>query len=201
MSITAICELRPLPEHAHRIIQLATEQFKLPSSSVAGRRSARLYQHVVDPTRLVYVGDWESRAAFDAYQATAPQPATLRQYRQPPGCRLYRRLALFERMLVPVSVVYADIVNGPPESHAARRDLALAYHRASLRSPADLVLLAIYEAVDPPSCLAIVSGWQTRGPLARPVAAPDHALTEQLRATGATVEQFVGRALAETAGS
>jgi hypothetical protein len=168
---------------------------------VAGRRSARLYQHVDDPTWLLYLGHWESRAAFEAYQAMAPQPATLRQYRQPPGCRLYRRLALFERMLVPVGVTYADIVSGAPGSHAVRRDLALAYHRASLHSPTDLVLLAIYEAVDEPSCLAIVSGRQTSGSLASSDAAPDRALSEQLRATGAIVEQFVGRALAETAGS
>lgn len=168
---------------------------------MAGRRSARLYQHVDDPTWLLYVGDWDSRAAFEAYKALAPQPATLRQYRQPPGCRLYRRLALFERMLVPVGVAYADVVSGPSASHTARRDLALAYHRASLRSTADLLLLAIYEAVDEPASLAIVSGWQAPGPLARPDAAPDRALTDQLRATGATVEQFAGRALAETAGS
>ena len=166
---------------------------------MAGRRFARLFQHVDDPTWLLYLGEWESRAAFEAYQATAPQPATLAQYRQPPTCRVYRRLALFERMLVPVTLTYADLVIGAPASHATRRDLALAYHRASRPSQPNLALLAIYEALDDPAGLAIVSGWQAPGPLVRQRTAPDSALVAELRATGATVEQFVGRALAETA--
>jgi quinol monooxygenase YgiN len=201
LSITTICELRPLPAHADAIIQLAIEQFSLPSSNVAGRRLARLYQHVDDPTWLLYVGEWESREAFEAYRAAAPQPGSLDQYQQPPTCRVFRRLALFERMLTPAWLAYADIVTGPLASHAARRDLALAYHRASQRGQTDLALLTIYEGVDGPGGLAIVSGWQAATPLSGRSAAPEQALIEQFRATGATVEQFVGLALAETAGS
>ena len=121
LTITALCELRPLPEHADAIIQLAIEQVSLPASSVAGRRVARLYQHVDDPAWLLYLGEWDSRAAFDAYRATAPQPGRLDQHRQPPTCRVFRRLALFERILTPVGLACADIVTGPPASSATRR--------------------------------------------------------------------------------
>lgn len=201
MSITIICELRPLPEHADAIIQQVIEQFSLPASSVAGRRFARLSQHVDDPAWLLYLGEWESRERFEAYRATAPLPGSLDQHRSAPACRVFRRLALFERVLAPVGLAYADIVTGPPETGATRRDLALAYHRASLRSQAGLVLHSIYEGVDDPASLAIVSGFQAPAPLVRQGFAPNRALIEQLRATGATVEQFVGRALAETTGS
>lgn len=200
LSITAICELRPLPAHIEAVIQRVTEQFELPSSTVAGRRFARLYQHVDDPAHLLYIGDWDSRAAFEAYRAMASQPAIPELYHQPPTCRVYRRLALFERMLTPIDVASVDIVTGPRGSHAARRDLALAHHRASMRSRASLVFLAIYETIDDPAGLAIVSGWQAGAPLAQPGATPDGALIDRLRAAGATVEQFVGRALAETTG-
>jgi quinol monooxygenase YgiN len=200
LSVTIMCELRVRPEHVDPIIQQALEQLSLPSSSVAGRRFARLYQHVDDPTRLLYVGEWDSREAFEAYCANARQPGRVDQFQQPPLCRVYRRLALFERMLTPVGLAYADIVDGPPESHAARRDLALAYHRTSLRSHTSLALLMIHEAVDDPAGLLIVSGWQSDAPLSQATPSPDDRLIGQLRDTGATVGQFVGRTLAEAHG-
>jgi quinol monooxygenase YgiN len=201
LSVTIMCELRLRPEHADPIIQQALEQLSLPSSTVAGRRFARLYQRVDDPARLLYVGEWESRAAFETYRASARQPGTPEQHQQPPILRAYRRLALFERMLSSVGLAYAAIADGPPASHAARRDLALAYHRASLRGHAGLVLLMIHEAIDDPSGLLIVSGWQPDAPLTQATPSPDDGLIEQLRATGATVEQFVGRTLAEAPGA
>jgi len=60
---------------------------------------------------------------------------------------------LFERVLTPVHLAYADIVDGPAASHAARRDLALAYHRATLRQGSSLVLLMLHEAIDDPAGL------------------------------------------------
>jgi quinol monooxygenase YgiN len=196
-----MCELRVRPEHVDPIIQQALEQLSLPSSSVAGRRFARLYQHVDDPTRLLYIGEWDSREVFETYWAGARQPGVAEQYTQPPTPRVFRRLALFERMLTPVGLAYADIVDGPPASHRTRRDLALAYHRASLRSQSGLALLMIHEAVDDPASLLIVSGWQPDAPLSQGAPSPDDRLAEQLRGTGASVEQFVGRTLAEATGA
>jgi hypothetical protein len=54
--------------------------------------------------------------------------------------------------------------------------------------------------VDTPSGLLILSGWDGVRPHSDVAPDQDQALTEQLLATGATVEQFVGRALVETNG-
>jgi hypothetical protein len=59
----------------------------------------------------------------------------------------------------------------------------------------------IDEAVDAPAGLLIVSGWASSQPFAEQAPAPDQALLDQLLATGARVERFVGRALVETVGS
>jgi hypothetical protein len=200
LSVTILCELRIRPEHVDPIIQQALEQLSLPSSSVAGRRLARLYQHVDDPTRLLYVGEWDSREVFERYWAGTSRPSTPDRYQRPPTIRMFRRLALFERMLTPVGLAYADIVDGPAASHTARRDLALAYHRASLHGLSSLALLMIHDAVDDPPGLLIVTGWQSDAPLGQGASSPDNRLAEQLRGTGATVEQFVGRPLAEAPG-
>jgi quinol monooxygenase YgiN len=200
LSITVLCELRPNPGQAEAIVQRAIEQLSLPSSTVVGRRVARLYQHVDDPARLLYLAEWDSREAFEAYRQTAPMPGTPDQFQVLPVCRFYHRLALFERMLSPVQVAYADVVDGPAQTHAVRRDLALAYHRANVRDRSSLALLMIHETADDPTGLLIISGWDATMPLQRSGTDPDLALIQQLAATGATVEQFVGRAVAETSG-
>ncbi len=166
-----------------------------------GRRNARLFQHVEDPTRLFYVAEWDSREAFEAYRLSAPMPGRPDQFQAHPVCRAYRRLALFERVMTEVQSAHATIVEGAAETHAVRRSLALAYHRASARGQSGLVVLMMHEGIDDPATLLIVSGWQSadRSGTLEPHA--DRALVDQLQAAGGSVQQFVGRTRAETAGS
>lgn len=156
---------------------------------------------MVDPAWLLYLAEWDSREAFEAYRQTSPMPGTPDQFAQLPACRFYRRLALFERVLVPVSIIWVDVVDGPAERHAARRDLALAHHRSSVRGRPDLVLLEVYEAVDAGAGLLIVSGWESIASLQPTDQEPERELLERLAASGATVQRFVGRPLAETPAS
>ena len=200
LSTTVTCELRVQPGHVAEIIQRATEQLSVPSHSVVGRRHARLYQHFDDPHRLLYVGEWESRNAFETYRANAPLPGRPDQFVELPTIRYYRRLALFEHVLTPFDLVYVDHVEGAPGTHASRRDLALGYHRQAARGHRGLALLMTTERLDGPQDLLIVSGWRQH-PSASPVErAPDQTLFEQLRGSGGMVNRFIGRPLLETPG-
>jgi len=121
------------------------------------------------------------------------------QLQQVPVYRFYQRLALFERVLVPVSIVGVAIVDGPVATHAARRDLALAYHRFGGRDRPGLALLQVHEAVDAAPGLLLISGWETVEQLRQADPEAGRALLDQLEANGGTHRRFVGRAL--TAGS
>ncbi|MFN8635286.1 MAG: antibiotic biosynthesis monooxygenase family protein [Chloroflexota bacterium] len=197
MSITVVCTLRPQPEHAGAIVQQAIAH--LSGHGIDGRRSARLYQPLDDRTSLLYVAEWDSREAFEAYRQTAQMPGSPEQYRELPVCRVYRRLALFERMLAPVRHACAIVVDGTPATHAACQGLALAYHRASLHGQSDLVLLTIHETTDERPGLLVLWGWGSA--LGHEPLLPDSArqLIERFRATGATIEEMVGRALVDAA--
>jgi quinol monooxygenase YgiN len=199
LSTTVTCELRVQPGHVDEIIQRATEQLSLPSHSVVGRRHARLYQQLDDPNCLLYVGEWESRSAFETYRATAPIPGRSEQFQHLPTFRYYRRIALFEHVLSVVDVAYVDVVHGPPDTHVARRDLALSFHRTEARRQTGLVLLMTSEHVEEPHDLLLVSGWRSPSPGSQPAPSPDQALIDQLRADGGAVNRFIGRQLIETA--
>jgi quinol monooxygenase YgiN len=201
LSTTVTCELRVQPGHVDEILQRSTEQFSLPSHSVVGRRHARLYQHLNDPCRLLYVGEWESRRAVEAYRMTAPMPGRPDQFVQMPAFRYYRRLALFEHVLLPFDVVYVNQVTGPAETHAARRDLAVAYHREAARARLGLTLLMTNECTDDVQGLLLISGWRLHAPANHAKHSTDESLMEQLRATGGVVNRFVGRQLIETGGA
>jgi quinol monooxygenase YgiN len=201
LSITVLCELRSRPDEVEAMIQRSIEQVSLPSGSVAGRRLARLYQRVDDPARLLYLAEWSSREAFEAYRRPAPTTGTPDPIERLPACRLYQRLALFERVLTPVPIVHATIVEGAAETHTARRDVALAYHRSGVRGRTELVLLQVHEAIDGVPGLLIVSGWEGIAPLPRAGQDLEQALLDQLAASGGTTQRFVGRALVESTGT
>jgi hypothetical protein len=156
---------------------------------------------VDDPTRLLYLAEWTSREAFEAYRQFAPMPGTADRFQRLPACRLYQRLTLFERVLTPVSVVHITTVDGPAETQPARRDLALAYHRSDVRGRPELVLLRVHEAIDGVPGLLIVAGWEGGEPPPPAVQDLERALLDRLLASGGTVHRFVGRVLAETTAS
>jgi quinol monooxygenase YgiN len=178
------------------MIQRSIEQLSLPSSNVAGRRSARLYQHVDDPAWLLYLAEWSSREAFEAYRQADPMPGTLDQLQRLPAYRLYQRLALFERVFAPVSTVHVHIVEGLAQTHAMRRDSALAYHRSGVRGRPGLVQLEVHEAIDGVPGLLIVSGWETVSLLQQAEQDQERAMLDV--ASGGTAQRFVGRALVDT---
>lgn len=203
LNVTVVCDLLILPDHVATILQLATRQLSLPANEVAGRRFARLIQNVADPGHLLYLAEWTSQERLDAYRHSAPMPGTPAQYARPPDCRSYRRLASFERVLAPVRLVSVAFVDGPPATHAIRRDLTLAYYRAADHGRSGRNLFEIHEAADARPGLLILGGWDM--PAApdlyeRPDQAPTgRALIGQLVAAGGAVSEVVGRALIETA--
>jgi quinol monooxygenase YgiN len=201
VAITALCELRPHPDQVEAVVQRAIEQLSLPSQRVAGRRVARLFQHGDDPAWLLYLAEWASREAYDAYHQTTPLPGLLDRFQQPPSTRFYQRLALFERVLTPVARVSVDLVDGPAASHPIRRDQALTYHRSNAHAQQELVLLQVHEALDAEPSLLIVTGWDTAHPNLADAPTIEQALLDRLIANGGTVRRFVGHAVVETPGT
>ena len=198
MTVTVLCDLRPHPDRVDRVLRRSIEQLSLPSQGVTGRRFARLFQHVDDPTWLLYLAEWSSRETFEAYRQSAPMPGTPDEFQSLPVCRYFQRLALFERALVPFSVMYVDIASGPAVTHAARRDRALAYLRSPVRTVPGLSLVQIHEAVTDTPALAILTGWDTASPAVREERGQEQALLDAFGAHGGTVERFIGRKIVET---
>lgn len=201
MAITALCELRPHPDQTEAVVQQAIEQLSLPSQRVAGRRFARLFQHGDDPAWLLYLAEWTSREAYDAYRQAAPMPGLPDRFQQPPSTRFYQRLALFERVLTPVARVSVDLVDGPAASHPIRRDQALTYHRSNAHAQPELVLLQVHEALDAEPSLLIVTGWGTAHPSQQHGQTIEQELLDRLIANGGTVRRFVGQAVVESPGT
>ena len=51
------------------------------------------------PAWLLYLAEWSSREAFQAYCQEAPTPGAPDPIERLPACRTYRRLSLFGRVL------------------------------------------------------------------------------------------------------
>lgn len=200
MSTTVTYELWVQPGHEDAILQMAAEQFSPSGQVVEGRHYARLYQHLDDSTRLLYVAEWESEAAFNAYRATEPYPSHREQLQSVPSIRFYRRLANFERVSLRADLACVCFVSGPPEQHDAIREAALQLHHGAARREPGLVSLVTSERDEQPASLVIASEWQRGSPVGsqhhiQDAHAPDEQLLAPLLAAGATLDRFVARHL------
>lgn len=198
MSITVVSELHVKSGQEDAFVRIALNQLALPSSTVAGRGTARLFQHLDDSTRLLYVADWESPDAYEAYARSAPRPGTPDQHLAPPTRRYYRRLVSFERMLAPIGVASAVIIDGPPETHLDRREHGLTYHRIVVAQRRGLVLLTLFEAVQDPPGLLMLAGWESMRAFEDAFQNATPKLVDQLVEAGGEARRFLGHVRADT---
>jgi len=193
-----VSELHVRPGQEEAIIEVVLNRLALPASTIVGRRFARLFQHLDDPTRLLYVAEWESREAHEAVTRTMSLPGTPDQFVCPPTFRYFQPLTSFERMLVPIGIASAVIVDGPAETHVARRAQGLAYHQIAVKQRRGLVLLALHEAVDSPPGLLMLVGWVSLAAFRQAYEAAGPKLVDQLIGDDAVAHRFLGTIRAET---
>jgi quinol monooxygenase YgiN len=198
VSVTVVSELRVQPGQEEAAVDVVLSRLALPSSTIVGRRFARLFQHLDDPTRLLYVAEWESREAHEALTRAMPLPGIPDQFVCPPTFRYFRPLTSFERMLVPIGIASAVIVDGPADTHLARRAAGLAYHQLVAHQRRGLVLLALYETTDPPPGLLMLVGWESLAAFRQAYEAAGPKLVDQLIGDDGVAHRFLGTVRAET---
>lgn len=186
-------------------MHVAGEQLARSGQSVAGRRHARLVQHLHEPTRLLYLAEWESPEAFHAYRATAPHPGRADQLLRPPRFRFFRRLTLFEHVFAPIDLVCVCFVWGTPELHGHLREAVRHLHPGAGERFPGLVSLLTGERDDQPAELLVASCWQERATTSAADAAtldpqPDAQLLAPLLAAGGTCDRFVARPVFDAGG-
>lgn len=191
--IVVVVESKVQPEQADRALRAAQEGLHRAAQSQSARRQSRFFQSRIDPSSFLYLGIWESRAAYDALFSVRRQSDVEQSMSQPVAPRYFRILSTFERVLTPMEIVVCQMVAGPacagPPLRAFFADL---FARRS-EAGSGLILSLHCEEIDAPGNFVLVSGWRSTEALAAGAAAYRDDFHRHVTAFGATYHRFLGQ--------
>jgi quinol monooxygenase YgiN len=161
-----------------------------------GRRSARVFQRLNDPTRLLTIGEWENQAAYLSLRQSPDFEETVATCGPPPTIEYLERLHLFHRMSQRPAVVTCSTIDAPIERMAQVE----ACVRGPLHDPTmnpGLISSELYRPLGNPRRLVVVHSWRALADLERFRATDSPGLEHELTRLGGTVARFTGEIAAE----
>jgi quinol monooxygenase YgiN len=185
------------PDRLPSLLDVIRGDFAASASSQPGRRFARLFQHLDDPSRLLAMEEWQNQAEFDRHADGSAYADALAACGPAPVADALERLQHYRHMPHSPSAL-ACVTLAAPEDRApeVERFICDVQRREALVA-AGLVLRAVYRVVGAPGRLLVLHGWRTLDDLDRYYATSARGLAEMLEANGATSEQFTGQMAAE----
>ena len=195
MNVTIATRLQTRPGEADAVTAVFRAAFATRAIWTRPRRHARLIQALDDPAALLYLAEWESRAAFLARM-------TMRGVEQ----RLQQLTTRYERHFVrPIRaesagqlpdrarIVTCGLVRVPPAQSAGVLTYLVEELGPAVREIPGLIRRTIYEDLDQVDWFLLVYEWDTRAAweAARRELVP--TTEESLRLRGGQLQRFVGQ--------
>ena len=199
MGVTVVAELRPRPDRRDDAVRHIADRFGRPNRAVHGRWHASLYQSLADSTRLLYVGHWDTRQAFEDDRTRSGRLADHDWFEAPPVPSFYRSLRSYERVCAHSGAASVVLIDGPTETAGPRRELVLGIPDEIGDQLAAVVAYEIGQDEHRPGCLVAVIRWRSeadrRGSRATWAGA---VFDRRLAALGGTIRRFDGLSTAES---
>ena len=191
--IVVVVESKVQPEQAAQALHAAQEGLRRAALSQTARRQSRFFQSRIDPSSFLYLGIWESRAAYDALFSARRPSAVEQSMSEPVQPRYFRILSTYERVLMPMEIVVCQMVTGPACAAPSLRAFFSEIFARRSEAGGGLVLSMHCEEIDAPGNFVLVSGWRSAEALAIGAAAYRDDFHRQIAAVGATYHRFLGQ--------
>lgn len=156
------------------------------------RRQAHVFRSLEDRRAMLYVGEWASRSAFEAYRDQAGADAVESAFRESDRVIVCERLMFFGNYAYRSHVTGCLVVEAPPSSADEVYELLLPNGRWAMHGAAGLVRYTIYREVTHARRYVIVHGWQSAADLDA-LHGRWAVLADTLARLGVTMLQFAGR--------
>ena len=184
------------PNHVQQLLATIRGSFAARSSH-PGRRNARVFQRLNEPTQLLAITEWESQAAHESLRQSPEFVQMTTACGPAPTFEYLERLHLFHRMNQRTAVVACTTVEAPdevlPEVEAFLRGPA----QRELVSTTSVVTRELYRSIETGRRFLAVTSWRSIADLERFRANTAQRMEQELTATGATLARFTGEIAVE----
>ncbi len=196
--LTVVGTARCMPGREADVARAAAEHLGRPGPRIPGRIDAHLFEDDNAPCTFVYVGRWETRAAFEDSFRGLGQFGEPGWYAAPPTVQFYEPLKTYVEMYAPSRAASLALADVPTEAAPAARAHLLAYGRQVSAHDLGAVEYEFGEATDRPGRFLALAKWRTPADRdAYRTGAGAHFLGE-LATLGASIQQFGGLQRAKT---
>lgn len=183
---------RSRPEQIESLVQSTQQTFATRSLQESACLTACLYQGHLDPSRFMYLGQWESRAAAEAQALSQDTAALLEVWDTPPAQGYFRAVYSFERLPAPVQIMDTVLCAARPGTETLFLTALEQAGQPEVLAQPGLVLRYVCQNLDRPHEFLVMHGWESRAHLLAFVHDLEPRLTDVLKPYVSSFELFVG---------
>jgi quinol monooxygenase YgiN len=162
-----------------------------------GRRFARVFAHLHEPTRLLGIEEWRNRDEFERHQASPSYLETLSASGPSPRSEALERLQYYRHLPHRPAALACTGIVVRPEWAGDVESFICDDQRRDVLITAGLVLRAVYRVAGSSGHLLVLHGWRSLEHLERYLGTLAVSLSATLAEYDATLDQFAGRVVAE----
>ncbi|MCC7371175.1 MAG: antibiotic biosynthesis monooxygenase [Chloroflexi bacterium] len=175
----------------------ASHELAARSGAPPARRRVHVFQALDDPQSMLYVAEWSSRPAFEAYRDQGDPDTFEAVLRDREAVNICERLMFFGNYAYRAQVTRCIVVDLPAGAAADVQQVLLPNGRWAMHGSAGLVRYTVYREITHARRYVIVHGWQSTADLE--AQSPRRAALEAaLAGFSVTLRQFVGHEYAST---
>jgi quinol monooxygenase YgiN len=197
MSVTVVARWQVAGGDEEHIIATARQALDVRGRQPPARREAHVFQALDDPCLLLYVGEWDDRAAFELHQAANGTGSVEAAIRSGGEYIICERQVFFGRFAARALVVGCAIMEAPPEASETVRALLLPDGRWTARGAPGLVHYTVFREMNHRQRFVVVHGWQSEAAL-RDFRDRPSTLRAGVMELGGSFSQFTGIERAST---
>lgn len=197
MSVTVVGRWQVAAGREDQVVTAARQELTARAGFPRTRRNAQVFQAINDAGTLLYVGEWSDRADFELYRGEAAPGTVEAAIRDVGEYLICERMLFFGNYAYRAVITGCSIIEAPPESGDAIRELLIPNGRWVMHGSPGLVHYAVFREVTHSHRFVIVHGWQSEAAL---LALRDgrHRLLDALAMLGGSAIQFSGYERANT---
>ena len=168
-----------------------------PRALSPGRRNARVFQRLNEPTRLLAIGEWASQAAYESLRQSPELVRRTATCGPPPTIEYLERLHLFARFNERPAIVACVTIDATADRSGEAEAFMRGPSQREVVTQPGLVSRELYRSTAPATRLLSVHGWRSLDDLERFRTTVEPRLDSELHARGATVSRFTGEIVVE----
>jgi quinol monooxygenase YgiN len=197
MPFFVVIQYQATADRLDDLLALIRDDFAVSASAYPGRRFARVFQHDLEPLRLLGIEEWQQEREHRRHLDGSAFAEAVAACGGPPQASALERLQHYRHMPHQPTALACTTLTAPAERADEVERFICDDERRDALVAGGLALRAVYRLDGVVGRLLVLHGWRTRADLETYVATGERTVVNALAPTGTSIEHFTGEMVAQ----